>query len=147
MPEFGRVYGRRKLRVNVSKSKVMRCTRYVIRCRIMIRWSKRIVSSTWDRKWQQMEDVEGMWYTERMRGIKRGGALKIVLCNRGLGVKAKKCLYQGVIVSTAIHAAEAWSVRSADRRNAKVLEIKYLRVWWEYHKWIELGMKRCIEEL
>ena len=29
------------------------------------------------------------------------GALKSVLSNRGLGIKAKKCLYEGVIVPTA----------------------------------------------
>ena len=29
MTEFGRVWERRKLRVNVGKSKVMRCSRYV----------------------------------------------------------------------------------------------------------------------
>ena len=28
------------------------------------------------------------------------GALKSVLSNRGLGIKAKKCLYEGVIVPT-----------------------------------------------
>ena len=28
MGEFGRVYERRKLRVNVGKSKIMRCSRY-----------------------------------------------------------------------------------------------------------------------
>ena len=30
------------------------------------------------------------------------GALKSVLSNRGLGTKAKKCLYEGVIVVTAL---------------------------------------------
>ena len=41
-----------------------------------------------------------------MRGIERGegyrawGALKSVLSNRGLGIKTKKCLYEGVIVQS-----------------------------------------------
>ena len=35
------------------------------------------------------------------------GALKSVLSNRGLGIKAKKCLYEGVIVPTALYGAEA----------------------------------------
>ena len=30
-----------------------------------------------------------------------------VLSNRGLGIKAKKCLYEGVIVPTALYGAEA----------------------------------------
>ena len=32
--------------------------------------------------------------------------LKSVLINRGLGIKAKKCLYEGVIVPTALYGAE-----------------------------------------
>ena len=43
------------------------------------------------------------------------GALKSVLSNRGLGIKAKKCLYE-VIVPTALYGAEAWGIRSAERR-------------------------------
>ena len=31
-------------------------------------------------------------------GFKAWGAMKSVLCNRGLGIKAKKCLNEGVIV-------------------------------------------------
>ena len=37
------------------------------------------------------------------------GAPKSVLRDRGLGIKAKKCQYEGVIiVLTALHGAEAW---------------------------------------
>ena len=46
--EFGRVYERRKLRENASKSKVMRCSR----------------CGNGGRKWQLMKDVKGMRYTE-----------------------------------------------------------------------------------
>ena len=59
-----------------------------------------------------------------MRGI---GALKNVTSNRGLGTKAKKCLYEGVIVPTALYGAEAWSMRSVERRKVNVLEINCLR--------------------
>ena len=34
-------------------------------------------------------------------------ALKSVLNNRGFGIKAKKCLYEGVIVQTACFRGEA----------------------------------------
>ena len=36
------------------------------------------------------------------------GVLKNVLSNSELGIKAKKCLYEGVIVPTALYGAEAW---------------------------------------
>ena len=55
------------------------------------------------------------------------GALKSVLSNRGLGIKAKKCLYEEVIVKTVLYGAEAWGMRSAERRKVNVLEMKCLR--------------------
>ena len=36
-------------------------------------------------------------------GYRALGALKSVLSNRGLGIKANKCLYEGVIVPTALY--------------------------------------------
>ena len=53
-------------------------------------------------------------------------ALKSVLNNIGLGIKAKKCLYKGVITPTALYGAEAWGMRSAERRKLNVLEMKWL---------------------
>ena len=60
-------------------------------------------------------------------GYKAWGALKSVLSNRGLGKKAKKCLYEGLIASTALYGAEAWGMKSAERRKVNVLEMKCLR--------------------
>ena len=40
-------------------------------------------------------------------GYRTYGALKSVLSNGGLGINAKMCLYEGVIVPTALHGAEA----------------------------------------
>ena len=60
-------------------------------------------------------------------GYRAWGALKSVLSNRGLGIKAQKCLYEGVIVPTALYGAEAWGMRSAERRKVNVLEMKCLR--------------------
>ena len=50
-----------------------------------------------------------------------------MLSNRRLGIKEKKCLYEGVIVPTALCGAEAWGMRSAQRRKVNVLEMKCLR--------------------
>ena len=68
-----------------------------------------------------------MWYNRMNEGYRAWGALKSVLSNRGLGIKAKTCLYEGVIVSTALYGAEAWGMRSAERRKENVLEMKCLR--------------------
>ena len=39
-------------------------------------------------------------------GYKAWGALKSVLSNRGQGIKANRCLYEGVVVTTALYGAE-----------------------------------------
>ena len=60
-------------------------------------------------------------------GYRACGGLKSVLSNRGLGIKAIKCLYEGVILPTALRGAEAWGMRRAERRKLNVLEMKCLR--------------------
>ena len=55
------------------------------------------------------------------------GALKIVLCNKGLEINVNKCLYDGVIVPTAFYGAGARGMRSAERRKVNALEMKCLR--------------------
>ena len=44
-----------------------------------------------------------------------------------MGIKVKKCLYEGVIVPTVLYRAEAWGMRSAEKRKVNVLEMKCLR--------------------
>ena len=50
-----------------------------------------------------------------------------MLSNRGLWIKAKKCLYERATVPTALYGAEVWDMRSAERRKVNVLETKCLR--------------------
>ena len=42
-------------------------------------------------------------------GYRARGALKNVLSNRGLGIKAKKCLYK-VILPSALYGEVAWDM-------------------------------------
>ena len=44
-----------------------------------------------------------------------------------MGIKAEKCLCEGAIVPKALYGAEAWGMRSAERRKVNVLEMKCLR--------------------
>ena len=55
------------------------------------------------------------------------GSAESVLSNRGLEIKDKKCLYEGVIVPTTSYGAEACGMRSAERMKVNVLEMKCLR--------------------
>ena len=136
--EFGRVCERRSLRVNIGKSKVkvMRCSRYGNRERIHV-----ILNC------EPLEEMDCFKYrgsqvaadggcerdvVQRMNeGYRALGVLKSVLSNRGFVIKAKKCLYEGVIVPTALYGAEAWGMRSADKRKVNVIEMKCLRSFVE----------------
>ena len=128
--EFGRVCKRKKLRVNVGKSKVMRCSRYGIGGRMHL-----ILNG------EPLEEVDCFKYLGsqvaadggcemdlllRINRYRAWGALKSVLSNRRLG-KAKKCLHEGVILPTSLCGAEAWGMRSAERRKVNVLEMKCSR--------------------
>ena len=54
------------------------------------------------------------------------GALKSAISRR-LGMEAKKCIYERVIITTALNGAEAWGMRKAERRKVNVLEMKCLK--------------------
>ena len=54
------------------------------------------------------------------------GSVESVLSNKGLGINMK-CLYEGEIVPTALYGADAWGMRSYERRKVNVLEMKCLR--------------------
>ena len=60
-------------------------------------------------------------------GYREWGVMKSLLSNRELRVKAKKCQHEGGVVTTAFYGAEAWGMRSAERRKGNVLEMKCLR--------------------
>ena len=69
MTGFGRGFERRGLRVNVGNSIVMRCSRYVNGGGICVRLNGDQLEEVYcfkylDRKWQQIEDVIAMCYTE-----------------------------------------------------------------------------------
>ena len=74
-----------------------------------------------------MEDVKGDVVHRMNEGYRAWVVLKSVLSNRGLGIKAKKCLYEGVIVPTVLYGAEAWGMRSAERSKVNILEMKCMR--------------------
>ena len=96
MSEFGRVCERRKLRVNVGKSKVMRCSRYDNgdRMHVMLHGEPLEEVDCFKYLWSQVAADGGCERTVvygMNEGYRARGALKSVLSNQGLGIKAKKC--------------------------------------------------------
>ena len=110
MSELGRVCERRMLRVNAGKSKVMRCSSYGNRDRINVilngeqldevdcfkYWGSHVAADGGCQR--EVVHITNGWY-------RAWGALKSLLSNRGLGIKGKKCLYEGKIVPTALYGA------------------------------------------
>ena len=147
--EFGRVCEKR-LRVNVGKSKVMKCSRYLNEGRMHV-----ILNG------EPLEEMDCFKYlgsqvaadggckrdvVDRINeGYRAWGALKCVLSNRG--IKAKKRLYEGVIAPTALYGAEAWGMRSAERKKVNVLEMKCLKSLVRVSRMDRVRMKRCVGEL
>ena len=123
MSEFGRVGERRKLNVNVVKSKVMRCSRYGPygnggRIHVILNGEPLEEVDCFKFLLSQVAADGGceMDVVHRMNeGYRAWGALKSVLSNRRLGIKATQCLYEGVVLPTALYGAEAWGMRSAER--------------------------------
>ena len=75
------------------------------------------------------------------------GALKSVLSNRRLEIKAKKFINEGVIAQTALYGAEAWGMRSAERKKVNVLEMMCLRSLVGVSRLDRVRNKRCVGQL
>ena len=115
--EVGRVCERRKL-VNVG----MRCSRYGNGGQMHVILNSKL-----------LEELDCFKYLGSQvaadGGCERNVVHRLIAGHRplGLGITAKKCLYEGVIVPMALYGAEAWGMRNAERRKVNVLEMMCLR--------------------
>ncbi len=55
-----------------------------------------------------------------------GGMKRVFKC-KSLGMSAKRRLYEGVVVPTALNGAETWNMGAAERKRLNVMEIRCLR--------------------
>ena len=97
--EFGRVCERRKLRVNVGKSKVMRCTRNEDGARLNVMLNGEVLEEVDQFKYlgsviAANGGVEADVHHRVNEGCKVLGALKGVMKNSRLGINVKKVLYE-----------------------------------------------------
>ena len=119
---------KKKLRVMVSKNKVKRCSRYGNGGRMHVRLNGKTLKKMDCFKYlgTQVAADRGCErdVVHRMNeGYRAWGAMKSLLNNRGLGINAK-CLHEGVILPTSLYGADAWGMRSAERRTVNVHEMK-----------------------
>jgi hypothetical protein len=158
--EFGTVCDRRKLRVNVGKSKMMRCSRNDDASRISVLLNGELLEEVQCLKYlgSHLEKDE-LVRTEVKSRVKEGckglGALKSVMKCRTLGMNAKRSLYEGEVVTTVLYGAETCGVRAEERRRLNVFEMKCLRGMAEVTLWdrinndvvrLRTGMVRKLED-
>ena len=130
--EFGRVCERRKLRVNVGKSKVMRCTRGEDGARMNVTLNGEVLEEVDKFKYLgSIVAANGMIEADVCHRVNEGckmlGALKGVMKSRGLGMNVKKVLYEKVIVPTVTYGSECWGMKVSERKKLNVFEMRCLR--------------------
>ena len=130
--EFGRVCERRKLRVNVGKSKVMRCTRGEEGARMNVILNGEVLEEVDKFKYlgsvvAANGGIEADVCHRVNEGCKMLGALKGVMKCRGLGMNVKKVLYEKVIVPTVTYGSECWGMKVSERQKLNVFEMRCLR--------------------
>ena len=109
--EFGRVCERRKLQVNVGKSKAMRCTRNEDGASLNVMLNGEALEEVDQFKYLgSVIAANGGVEADARRRVNEGckvlGALKGVMKNRGLGINVKKVLYEKVVVPTVMYGTE-----------------------------------------
>ena len=105
-----RSHERRKLRVNVGKSKVMRCTRSKDGAKLNVMLNGEALEEVDQFKYlgsviAANGGVEADVHHRVNEGCKVLGALKGVMKNRGLGMNVKKVLYEKVAVPTVMYGS------------------------------------------
>ena len=115
--EFGRVCERRKLRVNVGKSKVMRCTGNEDDAKLNVMLNGEALEEVDQFKYlgSVIAANGGVEADVRHRvneGCKVLGALKGVMNNRGLGMNVKKVLYEKVVVPILMYSSRVMGYES-----------------------------------
>ena len=53
-------------------------------------------------------------------------------------MKAKRGLYEGVVVLTALYAAETWGMKTADKKCLDIVEIRCVRIMCGVMRWDRL---------
>ena len=130
--EFGRVCKRRKLRVNVGKSKVMRCTNGEDGNRLNVVLDGEVLEEVSQFKYlgSVIAADGGVEADVRHRvneGCKVLGAMNGLMKNRGLEMDVKRGLYEKVVVPTVTYGSELWGMKVSERRRLNVFEMKCLR--------------------
>ena len=131
MSEFGRVCERRKLRMNMGTSKVMRCTRNEDGSRLNVMLNRETLEVDQFKYFGSIIAANGgveAYLGQRVNeGRRVSGALKGVIKNGGLGMNVEEVLYEKVVGPTVLYGSELWGMKETERQKLNVFEMKCLR--------------------
>ena len=118
--------------MNVSKSKVMRCTRNEDGAKLNAMLNGDVLEEVNQFKYlgsviAANGGVEADVCHRVNEGCKVLGALKGVMKNRGLGINVKIVLYEKVVVPTVMYGSESWGMKVNEGQKLNVFEMKCLK--------------------
>ena len=130
--EFGRVCERRKLRVNVDKSKVMIVGENVdpSLLEIMLNGERMEVVTSFKYLGSCFSSDGGVKEDVSMRvgeGMRTFGAMKRMWSGRSVSLRVKRELYERIVVPTVMYGSESWGMKVEERNKLDVAEMKCLR--------------------
>ena len=130
--EFGVVCEKRKLRVNIGKSKVMVCSRQGGRAELNVRLNGEVLEEVETFKYLGSVIGKGTGVSKDVRqrvsdGAAAYGAMKSVWRVKEVGMRVKKALYESIVVPTVLYGGESWGLRREDRDKLNVMEMNCLR--------------------
>ena len=130
--EFGVVCERRKLRVNIGKSKVMVCNRRGGRAELNVRLNGELLEEVETFKYLGSVIGKGTGVSKDVRqrvsdGAAAYGAMKSVWRVKEVGMRVKKALYECIVVPTVLYGGDSWGLRKEDRDKLNVMEMNCLR--------------------
>ena len=132
MPVSDRIWERRKLRVNVGKNKVMRCTRNEDGATLNVMLNGEALEEVDQFKYLgSVIAANGVVEADVCHKVNEGctvlGALKRVMKNRKLGMNVKKVLHEKVVMPTVMYSSESWGMKVTERQKLNVFEMKCLK--------------------
>jgi hypothetical protein len=130
--EFRKVCERRKLSVNVAKSKVMRVTRRenADNLNITVNGVRMEVVECFRYLGVDIDRDGGMKSEMKHRaseGEKVSGVLRKMWKGEGLLIDAKRGMYEGIVAPLLLYGSEVWETSAAERRRMEVMEMKCMR--------------------
>src|SRR5256885_6588068 len=130
--EFGRACEQKSLKVNVDKSKVMRCGGEDEEARLNVKLYGRKMEEVTDFRYlgiilSSNGSMRNEFEHRIGEGKKAFGALEKVWRNREMSRKVKTSLYESIVVPTVIYGCEGWYLKEKEKRMIEVFEMKCLR--------------------